>query len=93
MSDNSPKTIYDFFQKEIENKMKDKQISIDNNNQCYLIKDNNWINNFKNNYNRNNVRSKYIKRTTPSSISQNEKPDFLNDFESVIDYLKEKKIF
>ena len=54
------------------------KISIDNNNQCYLIKDN-WLNDFIKEWNQKNIRLKYTK-TLDSNISETKKPDFLNDF-------------
>ena len=90
MSENTPKEVYDSFIKERDNKMRNKYISIDNNNQCYLIKDNNWVNDFINNYNNKGTNKNdryYYKR------SNIKKPDFLNDFDSLINYLKERKIF
>ena len=81
---------YNFFKEEIENKMRDKNISM-NNNPCYLIKDN-LVNDFINSENKRKER-RSNKRSLSLGISQNKKSEFLNDFESVINYLKEKNLF
>jgi len=88
----SSKQIYDSFRNELENKIKDNYISI-NNPKCYLINDS-WINEYINTINKTNVGnkennsiSKYRKRLSLSFA----KPDFLNDLTSIINYLKEEK--
>ena len=82
---------YDLFKKDLENKLSNKEITI-NNKECYLIKEY-WMNVFIRSYNNQQstpkYKTKYTKRNTNTSFSLPTKgPEFLNDITSVIDCLK-----
>ena len=93
------KQVYDSFRNELEKNINNKNNISINNNPCYLI-NNDWIDEYIKKYNNiikvnyqyiNNNKRNY---TNSEVISlQNKKPDFLNDFSSVINYLKEGKKF
>ena len=93
------KQVYDTFRNQLENNINNKKNISINNNPCYLI-NNNWIDEYIKKYNdiikANNQYINNNKRNSTNSelISlQNKKPDFLNDFSSIINYLKEGKKF
>ena len=84
----SSKPVYDSFRNELKNKIINRNISI-NNNQCYLINDN-WVDEYIKAFNNiNKPREKY-KRNSKLNFF---KPDVLNDFSSIINYLKNEKKF
>ena len=84
----SSKPVYDSFRNELENKINNRNISI-NNNQCYLM-DDNWIEEYIKSFNNiNKPRSRYKRGSKFNSF----KPDVLNDFSSIINYLKEGRKF
>ena len=94
----SVKNDYDTFRNKLTNKIKDKNILM-NNIECYLIKED-WISKLSKVYNEQGSNQKYKRyksrytteiNSTVSLPDKNE--DFLNDFSSLIECLKTKKRF
>ena len=77
--------LYNSFQNTLESKIKDKEIS-SNNEECYLIKDyDNKLNKIIKNY---ELCRKYNRYSFESSCSLPEPPDFINDISSMIVCIK-----
>ena len=77
--------LYNSFQNTLESKIKDKEIS-SNNEECYLIKDyDNKFNKIIKNY---ELCRKYNRYSFESSCSLPEPPDFINDISSMIVCIK-----
>ena len=90
----SSKEKYDEFEKEIENKIKNKTISMKNK-ECYLIKDF-WIDSFKrcyNSYERSLKNKSRLTNNNPEISFPKKNPEFLNDIPSIVEYLKRRNKF